>query len=113
MTYLDAGEAKEAGLLALEPLEDLVRVVAIDVGLGHERESHTVVELAELGDLLVILGLLSAELLPIMNRGRASCKYGITEDLRDPHERAEKVRTEWKDWDADRRDAPGCTGTRG
>ena len=79
-TYLDAGQTKEAGLLALEPFEDLVCVVAVDVGLGHERESHTVVELAELGDLLVILGLLSAELLPIMKTARASCKYGITED---------------------------------
>ena len=61
-THLDAGEAEDARLLALEPLVDLVRVVAVDVGLGHEREGHAVVDLAELGDLLVVLGLLAAEL---------------------------------------------------
>ena len=61
-THLDAGEAEDAGLLGLEPLVDLVRVVAVDVRLGHEREGDTVVELAELGDLLVVLGLLAAEL---------------------------------------------------
>ena len=61
-THLDAGEAEDARLLALEPLVDLVRVVAVDVGLGHEREGHAVVDLAELGDLLVVLGLLAAKL---------------------------------------------------
>ena len=61
-THLDAGEAEDARLLALEPLVDLVRVVAVDVALGHEREGHAVVDLAELGDLLVVLGLLAAEL---------------------------------------------------
>ena len=48
--------------MALEPLVDLVGVVAVDVGLGHEREGHAVVDLAELGDLLVALGLLAAKL---------------------------------------------------
>ena len=62
VTYLDAGEAEETGLLGLEPLVDLVRVVAVDIRLGHEREGDAVVELAELGDLLVVLGLLAAEL---------------------------------------------------
>lgn len=61
-THLDAGEAEDAGLLALEPLVDLVRGVAVDVGLGHEGEGDAVVELAELRDLLVVLGLLPAEL---------------------------------------------------
>ena len=60
--HLDAGKTKKTGLLGLEPLVDLVRVVAVDVRLGHEREGDAVVELAELGDLLVVLGLLAAEL---------------------------------------------------
>ena len=60
--HLDAGEAKDTSLLALEPLVDLVRVVAVDVRLGHEREGHAVVKLAELGDLLVVFGLLAGEL---------------------------------------------------
>ena len=62
-TYLDTSEAQNASLLALEPLVDLVRVVAVHVRLGHEREGDAVVELAELGDLLVVLGLLASELL--------------------------------------------------
>ena len=61
-TYLDTSEAQNASLLALEPLVDLVRVVAVHVRLGHEREGDAVVELAELGDLLVVLGLLASEL---------------------------------------------------
>ena len=60
--HLDAGEAEDARLLRLEPLVHLVRVVAVDVRLGHEREGHAVVDLAELGDLLVALGLLAGEL---------------------------------------------------
>ena len=61
-TYLDTSEAQNASLLALEPLVDLVRVVAVHVRLGHEREGDAVVELAELRDLLVVLGLLASEL---------------------------------------------------
>ena len=61
-THLDAGEAEDARLLALEPAVDLVRVVAVHVRLGHEREGDAVVELAELRDLLVVLGLLASEL---------------------------------------------------
>ena len=60
--HLDPGQAKEAGLLALKPLVHLIRVVAIHVGLLHEWEGDAVVECAELGDLLVITGLLAAEL---------------------------------------------------
>ena len=61
-TYFDAGKAEEAGLLGLEPLVDLVRVVAVDVRLGHEREGDTMVKLTEFGDLLVALRLLAAKL---------------------------------------------------
>ena len=60
--HLDAGEAEDARLLGLEPLVDLVRVVAVHVRLGHEREGDAVVELAELGDLLVALGFLAGKL---------------------------------------------------
>ena len=60
--HLDAGEAEDARLLRLEPLVHLVRVVAVDVRLGHEREGHAVVDLAELGDLLVALGFLAGKL---------------------------------------------------
>lgn len=51
--YLDTREPKEARLLALEPLVDLVGVVAIHIRLLHQREIHAVVALAELGDVLV------------------------------------------------------------
>ena len=61
-TYLDTSEAQNASLLALEPLVDLVRVVAVHVRLGHEREGDAMVELAKLCDLLVVLGLLASEL---------------------------------------------------
>ena len=61
-TYLDTSEAQNASLLALEPLVDLVRVVAVHVRLLHQRERHAVVALAERRDLVVGAGLLPAEL---------------------------------------------------
>ena len=61
-THLDTGEAENTGLLSLEVLVDLVGVVAVDVGLLHERERYAVVELAEARDFLVRAGLLAAEL---------------------------------------------------
>ncbi len=77
-TYLDTREAQEARFLALEPLVDLVRVVAVHVRLGHEREADAVVELAELGDLLVALGLLTAKLQRARRR-RGAARTGTGE----------------------------------
>ena len=59
---LDPLEAHEAGLLVLEPDEEGVRVVAVDVGLLHDGEGDAVVELAEALDVVVGAGLLAAEL---------------------------------------------------
>ena len=61
-TYLDSLETQEARLLLLQPLVHFVRVVAVDVGLGHQREAHAVVALAELGNLIVGAGFLATEL---------------------------------------------------
>ena len=81
-TYLDTSEAQNASLLALEPLVDLVRVVAVHVRLGHEREGDAVVELAELGDLLVVLRLLATEL----RRGAAQGQTGLRQREREDAE---------------------------
>ena len=54
--------AEQALLLALEPAEERVGVVAVDVDLGEHRERHAVVDLAELADLVLGARLLRAEL---------------------------------------------------
>ena len=56
-------EAHEAGLLLLEPFEDGVGAVAVDVNLLHDGEADAVVELAELLDLIVGARLLAAKLI--------------------------------------------------
>src|SRR5215218_4877699 len=59
---LDLGAAEQPGLLGLEPPVERVRVVAVDLDLGEQRERHAVVALAERGGLLVGIGVLVAEL---------------------------------------------------
>ena len=48
--------------LRLEVLKDGIGVRAVDITLGHEREGHTVVEAAELLDLLIAARFLVREL---------------------------------------------------
>ena len=62
MTHLDPREPQNASLLALQPLVHLVGGITVDLRLGHEGESHSMVEHAELCDPLVVSGLLSTEL---------------------------------------------------
>jgi hypothetical protein len=59
---LDELEAHDAGLLRLEPGEEGLGVVAVDVGLLHDGEGDAVVELAEALDVVVGAGLLATEL---------------------------------------------------
>lgn len=59
---LDTFQAHEAGLLLLEPLEQRIRVVTVDFGLAHDRERHTVVDLAKRLDVGVRAWFLPAEL---------------------------------------------------
>jgi len=63
MTNLDSGEAHQTWFLALEPLEDGVRVVAIHVRLLHKWEVYTVIKLAERCNRRIITGLLASKLL--------------------------------------------------
>ena len=62
MTYLDTGKAQQARLLVLEPLVNLVRLVTVDLRFSHEGESYAMVELAELGNTLVVSWFLATEL---------------------------------------------------
>ena len=50
------------GSLSLEVLEYGFSIGAVDIGLGHQREGHAVVQAAELSDLVIGAGLLSGEL---------------------------------------------------
>ncbi|QBZ58027.1 hypothetical protein PoMZ_02966 [Pyricularia oryzae] len=59
---LDALEAHDAGHLLLEPLEERVGVVAVDVDLLHDGEGDAVVDLAKVLNVVVGAGLLAAEL---------------------------------------------------
>ena len=52
-TYLDSLETQEPRLLFLQPLEYLIRVLAIHVRFLHQWERNTVIKLAERRDLLV------------------------------------------------------------
>ena len=61
-THLDPGQPEQSRLLLLQPLVHFVRVVAVDVGLGHQREGDTVVAFAELGNIIVGAGFLATEL---------------------------------------------------
>ena len=60
--YLDSLETQEPRLLLLQPLVHFIRVVTVDVGLGHQREGDTVVAFAELGNIIVGAGFLATEL---------------------------------------------------
>lgn len=59
---LDNLQAQQARLLLLEPGEQRVGVVAVDIGLLHDGEADAIVDLAEVLDLIVGAGLLGAEL---------------------------------------------------
>jgi hypothetical protein len=59
---LDGLAAQDAGRFGGQPLVQRVGLWAIDVDLGHHRETHTVVELAEAGDLFIAARILRAEL---------------------------------------------------
>src|SRR3954466_1968940 len=59
---LDRLDAEQAGLLALQPLPQRMRIRAVDLDLGHHREADAVVELAEGRDLVVAARVLVAEL---------------------------------------------------
>ncbi len=50
------------GLVLLQPHEQRVGAIAVDVGLGHDGGGDTVVDLAEGPDVVVGAGLLAAEL---------------------------------------------------
>ena len=55
-------QAQQTGLLLLEPGEEGVGVVAVDLGLLHDGEANAIVKLAEALDLVVGTGLLGTEL---------------------------------------------------
>lgn len=59
---LDPLKTKQARLLLLQPLIQGVRIVAVDVDLGHDGERRLLIQRAEVLDLLVAAGLLAAEL---------------------------------------------------
>ena len=59
---LNARKAQETGLLRLEPLEDRVRVGAVDVRLLHDGEADAIVDLAEGLNLVVGARVLTSEL---------------------------------------------------
>ena len=59
---LDALHPQEARRLTGQPAEERIGGVAVHVDLGHHRKCHTVVQLAELGDLVVAAGVLVGEL---------------------------------------------------
>lgn len=59
---LDNLQAQQARLLLLEPGEQRVGVVAVDIGLLHDGEADAIVDLAEVLDLIVGAGLLGTEL---------------------------------------------------
>src|SRR5271170_4434132 len=56
------GVAQQAALLALQKLVERVSVVAIHFDFGEQREVDAIIQLAEFLDLIVISGLLMAEL---------------------------------------------------
>lgn len=59
---LDELHAEEAGSLALEPLVERGSAVAVDLDLLHDGEADTVVDLAEVLDLVIAAGLLGTKL---------------------------------------------------
>jgi len=61
-THLDTGKTEQTSLLRLEPLVDLVGVIAVHFGLLHQREGDAMVERAELLDASVIFWFLPTEL---------------------------------------------------
>jgi hypothetical protein len=73
MTNLDSGEAHQTWFLALEPLEDGVRVVAIHVGLLHKWEVYTMIKLAERCNRPIITGLLASKRLMLSSKITMSC----------------------------------------
>ena len=61
-THLDPRQAQDTCFLTFEPLVNLVRLVTVDLRFGHEGESYAMVELAELGNTLVVSWFLATEL---------------------------------------------------
>src|SRR5262245_61516363 len=59
---LDRLRAEHTGCLLRQPAVQRVRAGAVDVDLGHHRERHAVVELAERRERVVAAGVLGAEL---------------------------------------------------
>ena len=55
--------AQQTRLLLLQPLEQRIRLFAIDIGLAHDGEADTVVDLTEALDIVVCTGFLAAELI--------------------------------------------------
>lgn len=74
MTHLDPRESQNTRLLALQPLVHLVGGITVDLRLGHQRESHAVVEHTELCDPLVVSRLLSAELEVVNRETKFDCR---------------------------------------
>src|SRR4051812_49313816 len=60
---LDRVDTKQAAFLILQPSPERVRLVAVDVHLGEQREIDLVVERAEIPDFRLVAGLLVAELI--------------------------------------------------
>lgn len=60
---LDSLQVHQSWLLSLHPLPKWIRAIAIDLGLPENREAHAVVQLAELGDLVIAAWLLASELI--------------------------------------------------
>ena len=67
-TNLDASKAKQTCLLGLEIFVHLVRVVAIDVGFGHQWESNAMVHLAKGGNGLIVPWFLTVKLRAVITR---------------------------------------------
>lgn len=59
---LDPLKTKQTRLLLLQPLIQRVRIVAVDVDLGHDGERRLLLQRAKVLNLLVAAGLLAAEL---------------------------------------------------
>ena len=60
--YLDPGETQDTRLLTLEPLENFIGVIAVDIRLLHQRECDPMIQCTKFTDSCIILGLLTTEL---------------------------------------------------
>ena len=59
---LDSLQVHQSWLLSLHPLPKWIRAITIDLGLSEDWEGNSVVQLAELGDLVIAAWLLASEL---------------------------------------------------